>query len=284
MKNRKQKRKKKQSFSIWKAIKFLCIAAAIIVVAFTTIFFTMPSARNSISDWCYSRYLQARVAVGRFFSGNGNGYIKMEIPLNSNYYYGIDVSNYQKDIDWGKVAIEVGPDKKLPVAFAYLKATEGITIADKQYNKNRNKAEKSGIPTGAYHFFSMQSPADKQAEFFIKNVTLKKGDLRPVLDFEVTSLFHGKKELRRRALIWLEIIEKHYGCRPIIYTCHSIYKSLFKAPEFEKYDFWIASYDYDPKEDYVAWQFSQYGTVHGINHDTDLNLVKSKNDLRKLFY
>ncbi|MBR6310392.1 MAG: hypothetical protein IKR52_04245, partial [Paludibacteraceae bacterium] len=66
----------------------------------------------------------------------------MEIPLNSNYYYGIDVSNYQKDIDWGKVAIEVGPDKKLPVAFAYLKATEGITIADKQYNKNRNKAEK----------------------------------------------------------------------------------------------------------------------------------------------
>ena len=267
-----------------KAAGFACTAFAILFAAVVIVFFTIPSARTKMSDWCYYHYQQTKMHIGHFFSSSDKKHPGMEIPLNSNYYYGIDVSNYQQDIDWGNVRIDVAADKTLPVSFAYLKATEGITIADKQYNNNRRKAEKAGIPTGAYHFFSLQSPADKQAEFFIKNVTINKGDLRPVLDFEVTSIFHSKEDLRKRALTWLEAVETHYGCRPIIYTCHSIYKSLFKTPEFENYDFWIASYDYDPQEDYTAWQFSQYGEVTGIKHRTDLNLVKDKSKLKKLFY
>src|ERR1700722_519001 len=95
-------------------------------------------------------------------------------------YIGIDVSYANSTVDWHAVSND--PQN---IRFAYLKATEGTSIQDPTFKLNRSSANSAGIPTGAYHFYSLTSPPNTQATNFIKTVgELNTGDLPPVLDFE----------------------------------------------------------------------------------------------------
>src|SRR5262245_45992334 len=58
---------------------------------------------------------------------------------------GIDVSYWQGDIDWRKVA-DAG------VHFAYIKATEGGDHLDAKFLDNWRAAKLAGVARGAYHF------------------------------------------------------------------------------------------------------------------------------------
>ena len=71
-----------------------------------------------------------------------------------------------------------------PDGFIMIKATEGASRVDQNFKDNFHQAREYGFTRGAYHFYSVYSPADKQAQFFIKNVKLENGDLPPVLDVE----------------------------------------------------------------------------------------------------
>lgn len=66
--------------------------------------------------------------------------------------YGIDLSHYQKDVNWDNFALDCDkdgnvyngkPEKKKymqPVFFVYLKATEGSTIKDDTYGVRATEA------------------------------------------------------------------------------------------------------------------------------------------------
>jgi lysozyme len=58
---------------------------------------------------------------------------------------GIDVSKYQGNINWTKVA------KDSTIRFVYIKATEGTSIQDPYYKTNIAKAKKAGLLVGSYH-------------------------------------------------------------------------------------------------------------------------------------
>ncbi len=282
----RQKKGKKKG----KSKKGCLYALMIIGGAFLTFFaicLIIPSTRSSICTGYY--YLKKNPKKlfyeieWRLSSHKKYPYI----PQGSNYYYGIDVSHYQSNVNWENVRIKVSPDKTLPVSFAYIKATEGVTITDKKYNKHRKEAENANIPTGSYHVFCLTSTPEKQADTFIKTVKVQKGDLRPVLDIEDEIVQNTKGSvLRSKVLIWLNLIEKKYGCKPILYMGQNTYKTFFYQKEdFKKYDFWIARYSKnEPSVNYIAWQFSDYGKMEGISGRTDLNLVKNKENFNKLFY
>jgi lysozyme len=54
-------------------------------------------------------------------------------------------------------------------------------------------------------------------------VILDKSDLPPVLDIEVIGN-PGAAKLRQNIRIWLNVVEKHYGMKPIIYSYIDFYE------------------------------------------------------------
>ncbi|MCQ2076251.1 MAG: glycoside hydrolase family 25 protein [Bacteroidaceae bacterium] len=185
---------------------------------------------------------------------------------------GIDVSHYQGEIDWDEVAqSDLDGD---PVAFAFIKATEGKTILDEYFMYNFSEAHKNNIIRGAYHVFSSKSSAQEQADFFCNVVDLKVRDLFPVLDIETLGRY-SPKELREGVLDWMNIVERHFGVTPILYTSYSFKKDYLSGPEFDKYPYWIAHYyvselEYQGK--WMFWQHTDNGELNGIKGLVDIDV------------
>ncbi len=205
-----------------------------------------------------------------------------DVVLPSNEIVGIDVSYYQEDIDWKNVSFLLHPitntltkdvtANKRKVDFVIAKATEGITIKDPKYARNRKGAKEQGILFGAYHFFSVRTDAKEQALHFIKEAKLQKGDLVPVLDVEYQGQL-SSSELRKRVLVWLKTVTEHYGKRPIIYTYARFHDEIFDTEEFAGYNFWMAHYGVDkPEHDCRFWQFTEEGVVGGIKGYVDIDV------------
>ena len=131
--------------------------------------------------------------------------------------HGIDISHHQGHIDWDKLKDE-GMIDKFPVRFVMIKATEGSTQTDENFRENFHQAREYGFTRGAYHFYSVHSPAERQAQHFLNQVKLENGDLPPVLDVEHKPKEQTDAEFKASVLTWLDIVENHYNVKPIIYT------------------------------------------------------------------
>ena len=105
-----------------------------------------------------------------------------------------------------------------PVSFVFIKATEGTSMKDRNFQEHCSEAEKRNLAKGAYHFFSKRSSARDQAYFFLENVPLEEGDLPPILDVEHKPNDKTVEEFQRDVLTWLHIVENKYHVKPIIYT------------------------------------------------------------------
>lgn len=102
-----------------------------------------------------------------------------EAKLPDNYsIHGIDVSHHQGTIDWDKVATATIADDAR-VEFVFIKATEGKSHLDRNFQRNFRKAGQYGLIRGAYHYFSPNVSGDRQARYFMDNVQLEEGDLPP---------------------------------------------------------------------------------------------------------
>jgi lysozyme len=200
-------------------------------------------------------------------------YPEFGIVIPENYsIHGIDVSKYQELIMWEEVkAMKV---KNIQLGFSFIKATEGIGNTDPRFNRNWRKSKENNIIRGAYHFFIASKDGKMQAENFISKVKLEKGDFPPVLDVEQLN-GTSPAQLKKEALIWLEVIENYYGVKPIIYTNVDFYiRNL--GSDFDKYPLWVAHY-YQPHQPrisrgWVFWQHSDEGRVNGISSQVDFNV------------
>lgn len=194
--------------------------------------------------------------------------------------YGIDVSRYQTDINWELVRNQ-GKINGYPVSFAFVKATEGGDLVDPKFAYNFQQAAKYGIRRGAYHYFQPQTSAKAQAEFFIKHVELREGDLPPVLDVEKKPADMTAEAFKWGILEWLSLVEKHYGVKPILYTYYSFKMQYLNDVIFDSYPYWIAHYGVNEvayKGSWTFWQFTEKGEVSGIKGPVDLNVFHGSLD------
>lgn len=185
---------------------------------------------------------------------------------------GIDISHYQKDVDWAKV--KEAKISNQPLRFVIIKATEGVSIRDVNFGSNIQQARRMNIITGAYHFFIPGSNARKQAQYFINNVSLMRGDLPPILDVEKAGNLDDR-QLQNDVLTWLEIVEDHYGVRPIIYANYDFKLRHLDTPIFNQYPLWIARYyqeDLGYDGAWSMWQYTDVGQVDGIKGQVDCNV------------
>ncbi len=199
--------------------------------------------------------------------------------------HGIDISHHQGKIDWQELK-DHGMIDEFPVRFVMIKATEGATKVDENFEDNFYQAREYGFTRGAYHFYSVHSSAKAQAAFFMQKVKLENGDLPPVLDVEHKPKNQTDDEFKQSILQWLEIIETHYGVKPIIYTYYKFKMQYLSDPVFDDYPYWIAHYYVDQVEYEGKWKFWQHtdvGRLPGIKGNVDFNIYNgSMYDLRKM--
>jgi GH25 family lysozyme M1 (1,4-beta-N-acetylmuramidase) len=205
-------------------------------------------------------------------------------------FIGIDVSQHNGTIQWGDVASD--PQN---IKFAYIKATEGTTIQDPRFPFNRKGANSVGIRNGAYHFYSLVTPPEQQAENFLRVVQqLGASDLPPVLDIEKIP---APNQITPQKLVadlhtWLDIVEAGLGQKPMIYSYKNYWDTVLKSPNsFLQYPIWVANYgrvdsptSNNPApapflgwDSFAIWQYTSKGNVKGIVDwrgkpvDVDLN-------------
>jgi lysozyme len=195
----------------------------------------------------------------------------IELPLGY-MVHGIDVSKYQSTIAWKEVkAMRV---KDVQMSFAFMKATQSTGGTDPHFKRNWKKAKEAGLIRGAYHFFIASADGKAQAGHFLNTAALETGDLPPVLDIEQLNGTNPER-LRAEAKRWLEVVESHYGVKPIIYTNVDFYDS-YLGEAFDEYPLWAAHY-FSPgkpriKRDWLFWQHSDQGRVNGIVSKVDFNV------------
>lgn len=193
--------------------------------------------------------------------------------------FGVDVSSYQGEVDWTVLA-EQG------VEFAFIKATEGSTLQDRQFRSNWEGAQTAGIRPGAYHFLSYDSPGETQAENFINQVPVTQGALPPVVDIE----FYGSylenlpDQEHVHAILdpLLERLEEHYGVKPILYVTYRSYYRYLAGEGYGDYPIWCSSltvFPLLPRWDF--WQYSHTARLDGYTgsqQHIDLNIFRGSRE------
>jgi lysozyme len=207
---------------------------------------------------------------------------------------GIDVSRFQKFVDWEKVG-------KTKVRFAYIQASRGdgtdCLVApeecgeDGYYDVNVTAARAEGIKVGAYHraFASGRTrkaatkDARREVKTFVRSVDeIPRGDLVPVLDVETPFTDLSDKRLRLWVSVWLERVERRLGSKPMIYTNASSWLATGDTERFAKrgHRLWVANFGVDEPQvpaanwagyGWSVWQFTSTGRVRGVTGDVDKN-------------
>ncbi|BBN83860.1 hypothetical protein PA25_38450 [Pseudoalteromonas sp. A25] len=206
------------------------------------------------------------------------------VPLKSSSEFslgthGIDVSHDQGEVDWQQVA-------QSGIEFVYLKATDGITYTDPKYFYNLEALQATNLKVGAYHFFEAEDDPQAQLEHFLTHIKGKQLSLTPMVDVELKR-GQSATQIKANLKTFLIQLQKQTGCKPLLYSYGSFWQANLGS-EFNDYPFWFAQYNktmQPPKElkNIQIWQYSQKGSVPGINTPVDLDkLVDNQQGLEAL--
>ena len=187
-------------------------------------------------------------------------------------YRGCDVSKWNGVIDFAEVKAD-GVDF-LMIREAYGK--KDPKQIDKRFKENYTGAKAVGIPVGVYHYSYADSVSDAkaEAEFCLENIQGMKLEYPVVFDIEDKEQL--KLNNRQRTDIvkaFCETIE-NAGYYAMIYTNLNWLKNYLYSEELlSKYDWWLAQWNVgEPSVECGIWQYSDRGTIYGINGNVDLNI------------
>lgn len=192
---------------------------------------------------------------------------------------GVDVSKYQGDIDWEKVAAD-------DVEYAFIRLgirgyTEGAIQEDENFEDNINGALDHDLQVGVYFFTQAVSveEAEEEAQFVLDAIEPYDVRYPVVLDVEAVSNSNArtrdltKEERTQYCIAFCEMI-KNAGYKPMIYGNLKTFMLMLDLEQLEDYDKWFALYDEQVYYPYAfkVWQYTDSGQVDGIEGDVDLNI------------
>lgn len=175
-----------------------------------------------------------------------------------------------------------------------VKATEGTTYVNPYCDGEFQEAYKLGKCLGVYHFArnANGNSADAEANFFIENTKGYIGKAIPVLDWEDSDTSNVAWALR-----WLQLVEKAYGCKPMIYMSESVANRYdWSSVANGDYGLWCAKYrdtipDYNwdmasagsaPSVKYwktiALWQWTSVGRLNGYSGNLDCSIFYGDRD------
>lgn len=192
---------------------------------------------------------------------------------------GIDVSKYQKEIDWEEVAGD-------GVEYAFIRLgirgyTKGEILEDENFKDNIEGALHNDIDVGVYFFTQAASveEAEEEARYVLDALEPYKIDYPVVLDVEAVSNSNArtrnltKEERTQYCITFCEMI-REAGYTPMIYGNMKTFMLMLDLGQLEGYDKWVAFYDEPMYYPYAfkIWQYTDKGSVAGIEGDVDLNI------------
>ena len=187
---------------------------------------------------------------------------------------GIDISQWQEYVDFSKV--------KSAVDFIILREGYRKSI-DPYFVQYVKGCQKHSIPiAGVYHFCyaTSSTEAREEAKSCIANIE-KAGlgkDVIVFFDFEYDSVKKAKDKgviLGRNECIlftntFCDYVQSQ-GYRAGVYSNMDYYKTMYDKTTIDKYVFWLADYTGEPDVPCAYHQYTESGTVPGINGKVDMN-------------
>lgn len=210
--------------------------------------------------------------------------VSSEVTHNSKFagytkYHGIDVSKWNKNIDWKKV-------KAAGISFAFVRVgyrgySGGGLGGDEYAASNMKNAAAAGVKVGAYIFSQAitEKEAIEEADYALSKVKGYNITMPIVFDFEYYSggrLEKAKLTKQDRTDICLAFCDrvKAAGYTPMVYANKSMLTSdMYASQVSAKYPIWLAHYTTQTNYtgDYTYWQYSSTGKVNGISGNVDMN-------------
>lgn len=192
---------------------------------------------------------------------------------------GIDVSTYQGDIDWEKVA--ASGVKYAFIRLGYRGYESGLLVKDDRFEDNIRGALQNGIAVGVYFVTQAISveEAVEEAQFVMENIRPYNVTWPIVLDIEdAASATARTAELSQQArtdhaIAFCETV-KESGYTPMLYCNIRWFIEKLDITRITDYDKWFAQYFRKPFFPYAfqVWQYSSTGRIDGIEGNVDYNI------------
>ena len=186
---------------------------------------------------------------------------------------GVDVSKYQKDVNWNAV-------KNDGIDYAMLRIgirgeDDYIIREDPYFEENYRNAKDAGLLVGGYWFLTATNVEDakEELEACLKYIEGKEFDFPIYVDLERKVQFNtGAANCNAMVEAFCEGL-KAAGYTPGLYTSTSQLNDLFDYSVISKYALWGADwrgyFGYD--EPAGMWQYTKTGSVNGISGNADLD-------------
>jgi len=223
--------------------------------------------------------------------------------MTQGYVTGIDVSEYQGEIAWKKVA-SFGFD------FAYIRSNVG-TKQDSMLEYNSKRVANNKIPFGYYVYVKPELDAEEQISILLEAHRKYGANLAPQIDVEHHGDLHPR-HVRKSVDYIIKRATEALGRPPTVYSGDWFWNSRVKSRKHGNCPLWVAKYvQYSQKEfeqngvpmkpadwaawalsfeqpkplmgwkDWDIWQFAagynNCGKRYGmVSNDLDLNIMKAE--------
>ena len=196
---------------------------------------------------------------------------------------GIDVSEFQGNINWDKVKAD-------GIEFAILKLGNiydyDANYKDSKFDTNYKNARANGIKIGAYiyNYCNTIDTLKKGLEWAIKKLEGKELDLPFYLDMEDKDIQGETKEtLTNQCNEFAKYVESK-GYQAGVYANVNWLKNELNPNDFDKkISVWVAQYykecQYTGK--YDIWQYASDGSVSGISGNCDVNYLYNEDIIKE---
>lgn len=274
-KRKKKKSGKKRSRELW--VGLAAVATAMVVLL--ALCLSIPGATGPAETVPRFTAPQIRQPEANIYGPEDfymeNGYMTCAAGQS---VLGVDVSSHQRKVDWQQVA-DAGV-KFAIVRLGYRGYESGAVLEDSNVWANLRGAREAGLQVGAYFYSQALSveEAVEEAEFCLELLDGYPLDFPLVFDWEYagegtrTEVFDSRT-VTDCTVAFCETV-KQDGYKPMVYFNTHLAREGFLLNELTAYDFWLAMYDVPMDFPYRVqmWQYTQSGTVPGIETAVDINL------------
>lgn len=210
------------------------------------------------------------------------------VPEYKRHYIGIDVSYWQKTINFDKLVASKKIDFMIS-RIGWYSESQTKLVVDPQFERNYKETRQRKIPLGAY-FYSYAMSVDEAKEEaesvvnYLKSTGQTEYELPIFYDIEHNSqIALGKDTITQMSIAFCEII-KNAGFKVGVYSYSywlDNYMNLSQLPN--DYSIWVANYGKDNNgslpdniykyaDTHDIWQYTSTGKVDGIDGDVDMNI------------
>lgn len=192
-------------------------------------------------------------------------------PSGGRQYRGIDISEFQGEIDFEEV-------RRSGIEVVYIRVGAG-EYTDEYFAENYERAKAAGLKIGFYHYVTARSVEEgrRQARFFASLAAGREPDMRLAMDFEYFGSL-SVSQINAISEAYLDELTALTRREAVIYSDLSSARNIFSRALAEKYPLWAAQYGADEPSangkwrEWVGFQYTDEGRVGGIYGNVDRNI------------